>query len=133
MRSKLLSSILYLLVACAFWGIMNHLDMYFLHRYQLDRIVTFGGLFLIILFCLCYRSYYASFWASVSLAFYSYLLSAAIFFLIIRFMPPERFDWDDSNRISLIYSFICLGLPVPCTYAIWYIDWYIGSRMKKNG
>ena len=131
MRSKLLSSGFYILITYAFVGIMMHLDRYYQYRSNIFAIASWVVPFFFIVFCLCYRSFYAGFRASVLLALFSYILSAACLFLLLGLYVPMGLDWEDPYHILTIYFFICLALPVPFCYAVWYIDRYIGRR-KNN-
>ena len=130
MRSKLKSSIFYLLSVYAWYIVVVLADHYFPHVQAFTSVLIWFVPFTLILFVLCYRSFYESLWQSLLLSVFASLASIGTFLLAFVFAPQA---WNTFIWFLNIDFLVLLALPVPFCYTVWYIDRYIGNRRNTNG
>ena len=129
MRNKTISTILYLLSAYGYYGLMIFIWPYLKEHETVYTLSLWLGEFCLLFFMLCYRVFYNTAGVSLLLAIFGYVLSFSNLIIVLAFVPYVA--WIKPHALLNIYYSVFLALPVPYCYGAWWLDKLIKNRKKQ--
>ena len=134
MRNKLTSSVFFLISAYAYLGVIMLTEHYISSWEIFFTILLWFGQFGLVLFILCYKSFYKSFGSALLMALFAYVMSLLSTFIVLAIadkLAPSLNSYRFDILLDIAF-YIFWALPLPYCYLAWYIDNFFAGRNKNS-